>query len=139
MLAGQTGGYIVGFLFSALVMWGIERIAGTRLWVQAASMVLGLLVCYAVEPPGFCGGLRTEHRNRGNRHGAGLVCDSFYCAGSGEDSPGCSYDPPAFTHPEEPLMEADKGMKDVRQTGENAREGPVISPSSPSWTLSSVL
>ena len=24
-------------------------------------------------------------------------------------------------------MEADKGMKDVRQTGENAREGPVIS------------
>lgn len=48
VLAGQTGGYIVGFLFSALVMWGIERIAGTRLWVQAASMVLGLLVCYAV-------------------------------------------------------------------------------------------
>ncbi len=48
VLAGQTGGYIVGFLFSALVMWGIERMAGTRLWVQAVSMVLGLLACYAV-------------------------------------------------------------------------------------------
>ena len=48
VLAGQTGGYIVGFLFSALLMWGLERLAGNRLWVQAFSMVAGLLVCYGI-------------------------------------------------------------------------------------------
>lgn len=48
VLAGQTGGYIVGFLFSALLMWGLERLAGNRLWAQALSMVAGLLVCYGI-------------------------------------------------------------------------------------------
>lgn len=48
ILAGQTGGYIVGFLFSALVMWGMEKLAGRELWVQALSMILGLFACYAV-------------------------------------------------------------------------------------------
>ena len=48
VLAGQTGGYIVGFLFSALVMWGIEMFMGKKMWVHILSMVLGVLVCYAV-------------------------------------------------------------------------------------------
>ncbi len=48
ILAGQTGGYIAGFLFSALVMWGIERIFGSGKWILPVSMILGLLVCYAV-------------------------------------------------------------------------------------------
>ena len=47
ILLGNTGGYIIGFLFSALVMWGIERLAGGSLAVQAVSMLTGLLVCYA--------------------------------------------------------------------------------------------
>lgn len=46
-LLGSTGGYIVGFLFSALVMWAIERFLGKKPWVLALSMVLGLIVCYA--------------------------------------------------------------------------------------------
>ena len=46
-LLGSTGGYIVGFVFTALVMWGMERIPGSRTVVLAVSMVLGLLVCYA--------------------------------------------------------------------------------------------
>lgn len=46
-LLGTTGGYIVGFLFSALVMWLMERLLGKKPWVLALSMVLGLLVCYA--------------------------------------------------------------------------------------------
>ena len=46
-LLGSTGGYIIGFLFLALVMWGFERLLGDKLWVLALSMVLGLLVCYA--------------------------------------------------------------------------------------------
>ena len=46
-LLGSTGGYIVGFVFSALVMWLMEHFCGTRTWVLALSMVLGLVVCYA--------------------------------------------------------------------------------------------
>lgn len=46
VLLGNTGGYIVGFLGSALVMWGMERLLGRTRWVLAFSMVLGLLVCY---------------------------------------------------------------------------------------------
>lgn len=44
----STGGYIIGFIFSALVMWLMESLLGKKLWVQAVSMVLGLLACYAV-------------------------------------------------------------------------------------------
>lgn len=46
-LLGSTGGYIVGFLFSALVMWAMERFLGKKPWVLVLSMVLGLIVCYA--------------------------------------------------------------------------------------------
>ena len=46
-LAGPTGGYIIGFVFTALVMWLIERLLGTKTWVLALSMLLGLAVCYA--------------------------------------------------------------------------------------------
>ena len=46
-LAGPTGGYIVGFLFMALAMWGLERLIGRSTGALLASMVIGLLVCYA--------------------------------------------------------------------------------------------
>ena len=46
-LLAPSGGYLVGFLFSALLMWGMEKMLGGNLWVLGASMVLGLLVCYA--------------------------------------------------------------------------------------------
>jgi biotin transport system substrate-specific component len=45
-LLGSTGGYIVGFLFSALVMWGIEKLFGRKPVAQIAAMAAGLLVCY---------------------------------------------------------------------------------------------
>ncbi|MGN1314462.1 MAG: biotin transporter BioY [Lachnospiraceae bacterium] len=45
-LMGNTGGYIIGFLFSSLVMWAMEYIPGKRKWVLPLSMLLGLLVCY---------------------------------------------------------------------------------------------
>ena len=44
----STGGYIIGFIFSALVMWLIESLFGRKVWVQGIAMVLGLIVCYAV-------------------------------------------------------------------------------------------
>ena len=47
ILLGSTGGYIVGFVFSALLMWAMERILGKKRWVLSLSMVLGLNVLYA--------------------------------------------------------------------------------------------
>ena len=46
-LLGNAGGYIVGFIFSALVMWAFEHIFGRKPVVQIISMVVGLIVCYA--------------------------------------------------------------------------------------------
>ena len=48
ILAGNTGGYILGFLFSALVMWAMEKFFGRKPVVQILSMILGLIVCYAI-------------------------------------------------------------------------------------------
>ena len=46
VLLGTTGGYIIGFLLSALLMWGLETIMGRNQIVLAFSMVAGLIVCY---------------------------------------------------------------------------------------------
>ena len=48
VLFNTTGGYIVGFLFSALVMWGFEKFFGRKPVVQIISMLAGLVVCYAI-------------------------------------------------------------------------------------------
>lgn len=45
-LLGNTGGYIVGFVFSALIMWAFEKAPGKRSVTLPISMVLGLLACY---------------------------------------------------------------------------------------------
>ena len=44
---GYIIGYIIGFVFSALVMWLLEGVLGKKLWAQALPMAAGLLVCYA--------------------------------------------------------------------------------------------
>ena len=46
-LFGMSGGYIIGFLFSALVMWGLENLIGKKPVMRIISMIAGLLVCYA--------------------------------------------------------------------------------------------
>lgn len=46
VLLGSTGGYIIGFLFSALIMWGMEMLFGKSNVVLVVSMIVGLLVCY---------------------------------------------------------------------------------------------
>ncbi len=46
-LLGNSGGYIIGFIFSALVMWAITAKFGEKTLVLGISMVLGLIVCYA--------------------------------------------------------------------------------------------
>ena len=60
VILGPTGGYIVGFLLSGLLYWGIMRDAGRkkrdsadstrgsriRLWAQIGASAAGLAVCY---------------------------------------------------------------------------------------------
>ena len=53
VFAGFSGGFGVllgqtGFLFSALLMWLMEALLGKKTWVLGLSMVLGLIVCYAI-------------------------------------------------------------------------------------------
>ena len=45
-LFGVTGGYMLGWLLSGLVMWLLEKLFGTQIWAQAISMLAGLIVCY---------------------------------------------------------------------------------------------
>ena len=44
ILLNNTGGYIIGFLFSALVMWAMESLWGKKPVIQILSMVVGLIV-----------------------------------------------------------------------------------------------
>lgn len=46
-LLGATGGYIIGFMFTALAVGFAADKWGRKLWVLALSMVIGLLLCYA--------------------------------------------------------------------------------------------
>lgn len=46
-LMGPTGGYIIGFIFSALVTGFMIEHLGRSKRVMAAAMAVGLLVCYA--------------------------------------------------------------------------------------------
>lgn len=46
ILLGTTGGYMIGWIFSGLVIWLLENVLGRKLWAQAVSLLIGLLVCY---------------------------------------------------------------------------------------------
>ncbi len=46
-LLGTTGGYLLGFLLTALIVWGMEACFGSKTGVFLLSAVLGMLVCYA--------------------------------------------------------------------------------------------
>lgn len=46
VLLGTTGGYIIGFIFSALTMWLIERLFGYKKWLLPISMFIGEVVLY---------------------------------------------------------------------------------------------
>lgn len=46
VLLGSTGGYIIGFIFTALIV-GVVSDKTNKLWALILSMVVGILVCYA--------------------------------------------------------------------------------------------
>lgn len=45
-VTGPTGGYIVGFIFTALIVGLAADRMGKRLWVNILFMAIGILVCY---------------------------------------------------------------------------------------------
>ena len=46
-LAGPTGGYLIGFIFTALIVGNITSLFGKKPFTLALSMILGMAVCYA--------------------------------------------------------------------------------------------
>lgn len=46
-LAGNTGGYIIGFLFTAFISGLIIKVFGKKTPVMFIAMVVGLVLCYA--------------------------------------------------------------------------------------------
>ncbi len=46
ILFGSTGGYIIGFIFTAFIVGLMTEKLGKKLWVCALSMVIGVAVCY---------------------------------------------------------------------------------------------
>lgn len=45
-LAGPTGGYIIGFLFTGLIVGAFADRFGRKFWPSVLYMALGVLVCY---------------------------------------------------------------------------------------------
>ncbi len=46
VLAGATGGYIIGFIFTALIVGAVSD-KTEKLWALIVSMIIGTAVCYA--------------------------------------------------------------------------------------------
>lgn len=46
-VVGLTGGYIVGFIFTALITGGIMEAFGKKIPIMVIAMLLGLAACYA--------------------------------------------------------------------------------------------
>lgn len=45
-VTGPTGGYIVGFIFTALIVGIAVEKVGRKIWQNVVFMVIGILVCY---------------------------------------------------------------------------------------------
>ena len=48
IIMGTTGGYLVGFILSALAIWLIEHIFGRKPIVSIISMLIGMLIYYVI-------------------------------------------------------------------------------------------
>lgn len=46
VLLGTTGGYILGFFLTALIMWGFESVFGQKTWTYILSMICGIIARY---------------------------------------------------------------------------------------------
>ena len=62
ILLGTTGGYIIGFIATALIMWLFETVFGKGMIPTVISMILGLIACYAIGTVWF---IQVYGRNNG--------------------------------------------------------------------------
>ena len=47
VLQGPTGGYLIGYVFTALIVWAFGRIKFKKPFFLTLGMLVGLTVCYA--------------------------------------------------------------------------------------------
>lgn len=45
---GPTGGYMIGWICSGLILWLFDSCFRKALWIQFLAMCIGLCVCYAI-------------------------------------------------------------------------------------------
>lgn len=43
---GATGGYLIGFIFTALTVGIVTKLLGKKWWSYFVSMIIGILICY---------------------------------------------------------------------------------------------
>ena len=46
VLLGNTGGYILGFIFTGIIYWLSVHFTGKKLWAEILALLVGLAVCY---------------------------------------------------------------------------------------------
>lgn len=46
-LVSPSGGYLLGFFFTALFLWAVEKVTADKLWKLGAGMVVGAVIYYA--------------------------------------------------------------------------------------------
>lgn len=46
VVIGPNGGYMMGWILSGIVLWGMEKLPVRKPWIRAVSMVIGLCICY---------------------------------------------------------------------------------------------
>ncbi len=46
ILLGNTGGYLIGFIFIPLICLGVEKLFGRKLIFTIPALIIGLFVCY---------------------------------------------------------------------------------------------
>lgn len=68
VICGATGGYIIGFIFTALIV-GITADKTNKLWALVVSMIIGILVCYAFGTAWFA----IVYTNNGTPMGVGTI------------------------------------------------------------------
>ena len=73
ILLGNTGGYIIGFIFTGLIYILFTRAFGKRNVVKIAALVIGLIVCYAFGTAWF---MHVYMRNSGD---VGLLTVLGWC------------------------------------------------------------
>ena len=73
-LLGTTGGYLLGFLLTALIVWGMEARFGSKAGVFRHGVVSCCLCAHQGSDLA--------------RHGAGLVCGAVFDSGRGENRAG---------------------------------------------------